>query len=475
MGSALGLGVLGDVLFQGQPLGLNVAVWTLVFVGVLTGLLRVARAPLHQGRRFMLAPLLVFAALFAWHSSALLVAANLLALAAAVTMGALRSTRTQLRHATLSDYGGGFVGAATSTALGAAPLLMSDIRWREVVGRARSERVTAIARGMVLGLPLLVLFGALFVAADAVFKQLVSAAVPSLDAGVVGRVLIIGVWAWLAGGLLRDLVAQRAEDEEVPFAQPRRGPGALEIGIALAILDVLFLAFVVVQFRYLFGGGALVAREMDLSYAEYARHGFFELVAVTALTLPVLLLADWALAGRSRRMFRWLAAILLALLGVVIASALQRMRLYMQHYGLTELRVYATGVILWLAVVSAWFAFTVLRSRRHAFAVGALAAGFAATFALNVVSPDALIARTNVTRPAVDVSYLAGLSDDAVPTLVSRVRELPSAQRAILARALLDRNVGAGDWRSWNQSRSRAADALRAHRAELQALVQRSP
>src|SRR4029453_6294779 len=91
MGSALGLGVLGDVLFEGQPLGVNVAVWTLVFVGGLTALLRVARAPLHQGRRFMLAPLLVFAALFAWHSSALLHAANLLALAAAVTMGALRS------------------------------------------------------------------------------------------------------------------------------------------------------------------------------------------------------------------------------------------------------------------------------------------------------------------------------------------------------------------------------------------------
>ena len=475
MASALGLGVLGDVLFQGQPLGVNVGIWTLVFVLVLTGLLRVARAPLHQGRRFMLAPLLLFAALFAWHSSALLVAANLLALAAALTMGALRSTRTQLRHTTLSDYGGGFVGAATSTAVGAAPLLLSDIRWREVVRRAPSERVTAIARGMALGLPLLVLFGALFVAADAVFKQLVSAAVPSLDASVVGRVLIIGLWAWLAGGLLRDLIARRADDEEVPLAQPRRGLGALEIGIALAILDVLFLAFVVVQFRYLFGGGALVARETDLSYAEYARHGFFELVAVTALTLPVLLLADWALGGRSRRMFRWLAAILLALLGVVIVSALQRMRLYMQHLGLTELRVYATGVILWLAVVSAWFAVTVLRGRRHAFAVGALAAGFAATFALNVLSPDSLIARTNVTRPAVDVSYLAGLSDDAVPTLVSRIRELPSAQRAILARALLDRDVGAGDWRSWNHSRSRASDALRVHRAELQALVQRAP
>ena len=475
VGSALALGVLGDALVQGQRLGVNVAIWTVAFAVALTGLLRVSRAPLHQGRRFMVAPLVVFAALFAWHSSPLLVAANLLALAAAVTMGALRNARLRLRKATLSDYGGGFVGAATSTAFGALPLLMRDIRWQEVVGRARSERVTAVARGVALGLPLLLLFGGLFVAADAVFKQLVSSAVPSLDATVVERLLIIAVWTWLAGGLLRDLLASRADDEEAPLARPRKGLGPLEIGVALASLDVLFLAFVVVQFRYLFGGSAVVLADTDLTYAEYARHGFFELVVVAALTLSVLLLADWALVDRGRRMFRWLAAALLVLLGVVIASALQRMRLYMQHFGLTELRVYATGVIVWLAVVSAWFAVTVLRGRRHAFAMGALVAGFAATFALNVLSPDALIARTNVTRPVVDVSYLAGLSDDAVPTLVARIRALPSSQRALLARALLDRDVAVGDWRSWNVSRSRAADSLRAHRSELEALVQPIP
>src|SRR6266545_4206628 len=380
--SALALGLLGDALFQGQALGVNVPLWMVAFTAALTVLLRIARAPLHQGRRFMVAPLLLFATLFIWHSSPLLVTANLLALAAAVTMGALRGAQPRLRTATLSDYGGGFVRAATSTAVGAAPLLMSDIRWNEVVGRARSERLTAVARGFALGVPLLFLFGGLFVAADAVFKNLVSSAVPSINETLLVRVVIIAIWAWLAGGLLRDLLAVRADDEEVPFAQTRRRLGVLEIGVALAFLDVLFLAFVVVQFRYLFGGNALVESEAHLTYAEYARHGFFELVTVTALTLPLLLLADWALRGEDRRAFRWLAAALLALLGVVIASALQRMRLYMQHYGLTELRVYATGLILWLAVVCGWFALTVLRGRRHAFAVGALVTGFAETLAL---------------------------------------------------------------------------------------------
>ncbi len=467
IGAALVLAVLGDALFQGQPLGLNVALWAAAFTVSVAVLLRATRAPLHQGRRFMLAPLLLFASLFVWHDSPLVVAANLLAIAAALSVGALRN----VRNATLTEYGEGFVGAASSTLVGAAPLLMTDIRWSEVAGRARSEKLTAVARGFALGLPLLAVFGALFVAADAVFKHLVTSAVPTLDASVAERLVIVAVWAWLAGGLLRDLLKARERSEEVPFVQRRRVLGPLEIGIALAVLDLLFLAFVVVQFRYLFGGSALVQSEAHLTYAEYARNGFFELVAVTALTLPVLMLADWALGDRGRRAFRWLAAALLVLLGVVIASALERMRLYVQHFGLTELRLYATGVILWLAAVSAWFAVTVLRGRRHAFAVGALVAGFVATFALNVVNPDAFIARTNVTRPAVDVSYLAHLSDDAVPTLVSRIRSLPAPQRAVLAQALLTRGASSGDWRSWNLSRARANEALSRHRVELTVLA----
>jgi hypothetical protein len=479
LGAAAGLGVAGDALFQGQALGLNVALWAALFTLALTLLLRLSRAPLHQGRRFMVAPLLVFACLFVWHDSPLLVGANLVALAAAVSMGALRRTRPRLRTATLSDYGGGAVAAGCSLLAGALPLLMSDIRWIELFGRVRSERTAAVARGLAIGAPLLLLFGALFVAADAVFKNLLSSAVPSIDSSVVARMVIVLVWAWLAGGLLRDLLAPREEGRLVRVDAFARGRslrlGSTEVNVALAVLDVLFLAFVLVQFRYLFGGRALVETQAHLTYAEYARHGFFELVAVVCLTLPLLLLGDWLLRNRAdgRRTFRRLAVLLLALLGVVIVSALQRMRLYVEEYGVTELRLYAGGAIVWLGAISAWFALTVLRGRRHTFAVGALVAGFAATLALNIVNPDALIARTNVTRPVVDIGYLAGLSDDAVPTLIERLPSLAPGQRRELARALLARDVGGRDWRSWNHSRADAAAALRAHRAELTVLADR--
>ena len=136
-----------------------------------------------------------------------------------------------------------------------------------------------------IGIPLLLLFGGLFVAADAVFKQLLSSAIPTLSISTLSRVLVVPVVAWLAGGLLRDLLAPLEERRVVPAqaldrfkCAPRLG--AVELNVAVAIVDLLFLAFVVVQFRYLFGGQDLVRETAHLTYAQYARHGFFELVAV---------------------------------------------------------------------------------------------------------------------------------------------------------------------------------------------------
>jgi hypothetical protein len=426
----------------------------------------------------MLAPLLVFSAAFLSRDSTLLVAVNLLALAGAVTLGALPRSGRGVHRAAVTDYAAGAVAAGSSAAAGAVHLLHKDVDWEGVNRAVRADRMAVVFRGVALGLPLLALFGGLSIAADAVFKSLVTDALPSLDHPL-EHVLIAVSAAWLSAGLLRDLLAVREEERLVSPAAlgDKRVPlalGATEIVIALGALNALFLAFVLVQLRYLFGGQALVETRAHLTYAEYARHGFFELLAVSALVLVVLLAVDSVIrhgAGTSARLVRLLSAGLVALVFVVMVSALQRMRLYEQAYGLTELRVYAVGVILWLGVLFVWFAATVLRGRRNLFAVGAVVAGFAATAALNVVDPDALIARTNLNRPRVDVAYVAGLGDDSVPTLIGELPSLRPDLRRALAAELLERSARDDDWRSFNFARARAARLLAEHRAELVALA----
>jgi hypothetical protein len=186
----------------------------------------------------------------------------------------------------------------------------------------------------------------------------------------------------------------------------------------------------------------------------------------TGLALP-LLLALHALLPRGKaapeRAFRLLATAMLVMLAVIMTSALQRMRLYQDAYGLTELRFYTTAFMGWLALLLAWFFATVLCGRRQRFAWGMLVTGFATVILLNAMNPDAVIARTNLARAAAgkpfDHAYLTALSADAVPILLEALPALPQAEAAALS-ADLARRWGTRpppDWRTWNQSRAHAA------------------
>jgi hypothetical protein len=470
IGGATAVALAVDLLVRGRAPGINVLAVALVFVGALALVLRVTNAPFHQGRRWMALPLLVFAGLFAVRDSRLLAAANLLAVAGAISLGALRRT-SRPATATLGDYAAGFVSASAAAFGGTILLLEQDVPWRSV----RTARALTVARGAAIAAPFVLVFGALFLGADAVFRQLVSSAVPTVLPEIWPHLLVVVGVAWLAAGLLRELTAARdcerlISPAELAVRERTWRIGGAEIAIALSCIDLLFLAFVVVQARYLFGGRSIVLSHEHLTYAQYARHGFFELLAVSALVVPVVLAANTLVRTR---LVRALSVALIVLELVVAASALQRMHVYVDQYGLTELRVYVTGVTLWIAVVLVWALPTVVVGNGRRFAVGALVAGFAATLALNVVNPDALIVRTNVARGNVDPRYLARLGDDAVPALVARLPAVtdPGARRA-LAQALLDKRIST-DIVSWNASRSAAVEAIARHRAELEALAGR--
>jgi hypothetical protein len=273
----------------------------------------------------------------------------------------------------------------------------------------------------------------------------------------------IVLWTWLGAGVLR-LLLLRAPDSSIG-GTPRHGRFSLtEVGTVLVVVDLLFGTFVLVQFRYLFGGAGLVQGLTGLTYAEYARQGFFQLVTVAALSLPLLLGAD-ALLGRrdpaSLRRFRLLAGVMLVLLDVMLASALWRMRLYTAEYGLTELRLYTTAFMGWLVLVFAWFGATVLRGRPARFGFGAIAAALFVLGTLNLVNPDALIAASNLSRAgtgrAVDALYLAELSADAYPTIRGRLPALPPADRCAVALAMRARAEASPPAQRWNIAVARAS------------------
>jgi Domain of unknown function (DUF4173) len=458
LGGALALGLLGDWLLRATPWGINFFLWVGALVGAAVVAIRRGHLQVTGEGRWLVPVAMLFAVCVAWRDSAALAALNLLAFVVAASLALLRARTGRLRLAGVSEYvlGGLYAGALSSA--GPVPVVAREVEWQRVArGRWRAPAL-AVARGVLLAAPLLLLFGALFAAADAVFQSLLSDFFGFDVAEALGHLFLTLALAWISAGALWVSLLAQGRDNLAVRRPDFLSIGIGEVGTVLGLLDLLFLGFVAVQVRYLFGGADRVVSTAGLTYAEYARRGFFELVTVTALALPALLLAHWLLrAGDRERVFRVLAGALVALLFVIMASAMQRMYLYVGEYGLTQLRLYVTAFMVWLAVVLAWFILTVLRGRRDRFAFGALLAAFAAVLTLNAINPDALIARTNLDRmqdgKRFDPYYLTTLSADAAPVLLDA---FPETELALEEEILENFREEEGSWRTWNLGRSRA-------------------
>jgi hypothetical protein len=461
---AVALGVLADLLVRvpGRP-GLNVALWALTGVAGLVVLARRRADPVSRETWWLVGGALGFAGALVLRDAEALAVFSLFAAVALLLLAAGRTTAAWAPRARVSDIG--FAALRVAVLCAAGPLGWGRGARHPAAGAGGWwRRVRTVVRGTVLALPALLLLAALLMSADSVFEQLIRDTFRFDYELLVEHLFFAAVVAWLTAGFLRAFLV----GDEVVMGRlrvPRPALSAAEVSVALWILNLLFIGFMAVQLRYLFGGADLVEVTVGLSYAKYARRGFFELVAAAALVVPLLLLADWAAAPetpRARVVLRATALVLVVLLVGVIASAAYRMRLYQDAYGLTESRLYVSVIIVWLTAVLGWLVFTVLRGRREHFAFGGIIGGLACIAALHALNPHALIVRVNIDRASAgaeyDGAYLQALSADAVPTLVARLDRLPEAERCRVASMLEERWRGErpGGWRAWNLSDWRA-------------------
>jgi hypothetical protein len=226
-------------------------------------------------------------------------------------------------------------------------------------------------------------------------------------------------------------------------------------------LALLLSAWIGLQLRTLFGGAAFVAATADMTIANYAREGFFQLVVIGGIVLAALLVTDDVLdrnAESERKSFRILGQVLVMLVGAVLVSAVTRLALYLRFYGLTDDRVFALAVLVWVSIILTWFALTVLRGQRARFAPGVLVLSVIWLGAFNAVNPERRVVESNLRRAEqgmdFDVAYHARLSGDALPALLSGADRLAPAVAAELRSAVsatwAKRAESRSDWRMWS-------------------------
>jgi hypothetical protein len=291
-----------------------------------------------------------------------------------------------------------------------------------VQARNRMGLVAPIARGALIAAPIAVLLIVLLAAADPVFASFFNL---NLDIGrLTLDVMFVAAGTLGAAGLLRLAAATPL----VRVDGPAWRLGSIEGLVVLAVLDAVFAAFAVAQAIAAAGGAGDALRTAGVTYADYARSGFFELLWVAGITAVVLILFGRITSltdPTTKRAFRVLALVAIALTLLIVLVAFQRLRLYEEAYGFTMLRLYSHIFAVWIALIFLLLAadFAGLFQRRR-WLVGAVSmSAMGVLLALNVINPEAIVVSLNIDRAQatqkIDAQYLATLSNDATPALLA--------------------------------------------------------
>ncbi len=343
----------------------------------------------------------------------------------------------------------GTVGSAIAVPLAALrglPWLARTLRPRAGVQSWLPAVRTALLSGV-----LLLVFGALFASADAVFATWVDAITPDITWNDLPARTVLGLFV-ATGTLAAAYVALAPPPVDRLQRRLRPSRRDFEWLAPLGVVNAVFVAFLVAQATALFGGHAYLQRTTGLTYADSVHEGFGQLTTATVLTLTVVAWVNHK-AERSRRRDVALGALCVMSI-VVVVSALHRMNLYEEAYGFTRLRLLVSVFEGWLGVVLVLVLVAGVLGGRRWLVPLAVRAGAVGLLGLALVNPDLYIAEHNLDRvgaaAGIDLVYLGSLSADAWPAIAG----LPAEDFACATRDLAvpdDDTVV-----EWNLSRARA-------------------
>lgn len=453
--AAVVVGIAFDIAVNGQHPGLSVP----VLIAVAAVAVR-ATSPRTRETDVLLAAAVTFSVVVALRAEDIIVGPAMLAVGGLL---ALAATGPGAARLTLRPALGRGIGLAR--AMVRSPVFLAAPAGRLMAPGPR-ERLVSVLRIALIAVPVVGVFVALLASADRVFAD---AVIPDLDLGIgplASHLMVAAIGTIIAGAWWpsRDLAAASTPPAPEAGREARLRPA--EWTAVLAGLAAVFAVFVVIQFAFLFGGRGRVEVTPGLTYAAYARSGFFQLLAAGGLTALVLL-GIWDFGRRSdpaeHRRFVALGAALTGLCLIVLASAAVRLSLYQQQFGFTISRLTA-----WFAIGATGAALCALLAaiatrKRQRVLPGAIAIVLAALLAAAALGPSRFVADRNLERFAatgkLDLPYLASLGPEAAPAMAGALDTLDELQRTVLRETICGSwSDPPRGWRSWNLARSRAAE-----------------
>jgi hypothetical protein len=479
-----------DVLYWKKPLGVSFTIHILLLLGLLIFLSKKEGKALSPKSAPLIGLALLFSFLGFLRAEPFTRTLNHLLSLGFLGLLILSYQGGRWKEYNLSDYiVGGF--RLFTSAIGLPFRLITAVKEEkteseeeEKVKGAGWKKAAPYLRGILLALPVVAVLAALLSEADPIFSQWLGDLIELLRLEklpeYIFRLVLIGLWTFLLAGLMLHALNKSREEKLVGLDQPwpPRFLGFTETSIIMGAVNILFFAFVSIQFRYFFGGEKNISLD-GYTYSEYARRGFGELLAVAFFTLFLIMVLSSITIRKEKKIrvvFSSLTGLMTAFIGVILFSSLQRLALYEAAYGFTRLRTYSHICVIWIGILFLAILILEVLGKHRFFTLASLAAVAGFVLTMNAVNVDSFIVKQNVQRlsaedAALDAYHLNTLSDDGIPTLIAQSSDprLSADEEEVIAAILACRaDTYAGDQRGWlsfTLPRFRAEKALQENKS----------
>jgi hypothetical protein len=428
LAASASLGIIFDWLFYGKAVGISFPIFIILLSTAILALSSYFKIRIKLGTYLLLIPTILFSLMVFVRASYTLTPANIIVSFFLIMLMTKSIIGEKIHKFQVTDY--------LKTLINTPFLYMSKLMdyLKEISGLKKhlpkSNIYIQILRGVMIAIPLLLIFIMLFSSADMIFQQHVLDFLKfDTGEGMFGKTIIFIIVSSILAGLFYYLLKPYFTKKEDTLIKSKLG--IVEISVILGLINALFLAFLTVQITYLFGGEKNISIE-TFTYANYARKGFFELLLVAMLSFLIIWFTDKIAISKYEGhglAYKILSSLLSIQVLVIMYSSFVRLQLYEEAYGFTELRFYSHAFTIFLGIIFLLLLYKILFDHReNIFAINAFIISILALALINIFNPDAFIAEQNIDRfnrtGKIDVFYLEKLSDDAIPEIIENIDKL---------------------------------------------------
>lgn len=194
----------------------------------------------------------------------------------------------------------------------------------------------------------------------------------------------------------------------------------------LSAIALCYLLYLFSQLAYFFSAFSGFLPNDKITYAEYARKGFFEMCVIAVINLGVVFLSMLLAKKQNGKVnvgIRMTATFISVFTLIIIATAISKMVLYINEFGMTVLRVTTSAFMIFLAVVFIAVILRIYVNKINIVKTALITAGIAVLL-LGTANVNAVCARYNYESykegrlDTIDIETLYNLGDEGIPYVV---------------------------------------------------------